>query len=503
MRVRIPPVAFPPYAETTPGGKGGTSFELSAISIPLHRLCSSLDRLRSFLPCSTTPWAVSRNGGTSSLPVSRLLLFSAFPFPPLHFSSMNAGISITRTNEALGEKSLKVEIAVETVKVAEEKAASYYAKRGKVKGFRKGKIPLNIVRQRFKDAIRESALRDLIGKSWKAALEQEELEPIGDPRVRDLKFEVDSPVTFEFHVEVKPDITLDRVGGFTLTRETKPVTDEMVNAQLDEVRRQRAPWVPVGSEKPKLGHLVNVSIATLRDGEPSDEKSYQLVLGQGDAIAQVEEQIMTMIPGETKDTTVKFPDDHPDESLRGQNRSSRITVDEVKRQELPELNDDFAREVGDFDSLAELEKAVRDDLEKEAAREAEAEIRRQLIDQMALANGLEAPRPMVNRLIAAYAQAYEIPQERVPSFAAEFTPIAQARVKRDLILDYVAEKEGLRATEEDVEERVKRIAERRNAEVGQVHASLEKNDRLSELRRNITEEKVFSYLMEQCTIRDQ
>ncbi len=417
--------------------------------------------------------------------------------------AVDTDIRITRASEEPGAKSLKVEVPVERVQAAETKAATQVAKRAKLPGFRAGKAPLALVRKRYRDAIRESVLRELIGESWQAAVDQEGLKPVADPRVKDLKFEDGTPVTFELVVEVKPELTLERVGGFRLTRTSRTITDEMVKEQLEELRRERAPWIPTERERPQDGDLVSVSIATLDGADAADAKEYQLVLGRGQAIPDIEHQIRELTRGGTADATVRFPDDHPEESKRGEPRSVRITLTEVKEQQLPPLDDAFARELGDFDSVDALRAAIREDLEAEARREADAELRRQVIDEIANANTVQAPRPMVQRALRAFAQAYQVPDERLEQFATEFGPIAERQVKRDLILDRVAELHGLKATDEDVDHRIEEIADRRKATPGEVYASLQKAGRLSELERNLTEEKVFGYLLEQSTIHDE
>lgn len=411
-------------------------------------------------------------------------------------------IVITPAREEPGAKSLKVEVAPERVQRAEAAATQAFAKRARLPGFRKGKAPLAVVRKKYHDAIQEQVLREVIGESWKAALEQEKLQPIADPHVHELKLADGEPLTFEFHVEVKPEIALSRVGGFALERTVEPVTDEMVDAQLDELRRQRGPWIPVENEHPKPGDMVRVSLVTLGEAEAEEGKPYQLVLGEGQAIPDVEAAIMALAPGEVSEPHVRFPDDYPEEAMRGQTRNVRITLHEVKRQELPALEDAFAREVGDFESMDHLRRSVREDLETAARREADATLRRRLIDEITSANAVPAPRPLVQRLLGAYAEAYSVPQDQLERFAQEFGPIAETQVRRDLVLDHVASEQKLSATEDELDARVADLAKRRGVETAQLYASLQKANRLRDLERTITEEKVFAYLLAQSTVTE-
>src|SRR5437879_647496 len=353
-------------------------------------------------------------------------------------------IEIKKTREEPGEASLAVTVPAENVRAAEERAAAVWQARARLPGFRKGKAPAAVVKKRFAEDIRQQALQEIVQESWRAALEQEQLRPIADPHIHNFKWDeaAGTPVTFEFHVEVKPDLTLERLGGFTLKRTVAPVAADQVEAQLLQLREQRAPWTPVTGEKPKPKDLVQVTIAQRPNGgsDVVDPQPYQIVLGEGRAIPDVETHIMALLPGETVDATVRFPDDFPEAAKRGQTRDIRITLGEVKRQQLPELDDAFAREVGDFESLEALRGAVREDLGRDAEREADAKVRGELIEQIVAANRVVAPRPLVDRALAVFAQAYGIPEERWSQFATEFRPIAEAQVRRDLILDHVVER---------------------------------------------------------------
>jgi trigger factor len=409
-------------------------------------------------------------------------------------------ILVKKTRTEPGEASLEVTIPPDNVKAAEDRATKFYQERARLPGFRQGKVPAAVVRKKFADGIREETLRELVQESWRVAQKQEELKPIADPHIHNLKWEAGAPVTFEFHVELKPELNLQRLGGFKLTRTVPAVTAAQVDAQLATMREQRAPWTPVANEKPKPKDLVDVIIATRENGEVKDPQPYQFVLGEGRAIPDVEERIMALLPGESVDATVRFPDDFAEEAKRGQTRDVQLTLREVKRQELPALDDAFAREIGDFESLEALRTAVTADLAKEAEREADAKLRGELVQQIIEANSVVAPRPLVERVLGAYAQAYEIPEDRWPQFAQEFHTVAESQVRRDLVLDHVVESQNLRATEAELDQKVQELAERRGMPAAQLYASLEKAKRLRDVARGITEEKVFAYLLSQSTV---
>jgi trigger factor len=409
-------------------------------------------------------------------------------------------ITVEKTAEDSASKSLKVTVPVDRVREAEDKAVKYYVQRARLPGFRPGKAPAAVVRKRFGDAIRQSVLEEVIRESWETARSAESLKPITDPSIRNLKFEDGSPIEFDLLVEVRPELKLERTGGFRIERRVPSVTDESVQEQLARVQEQKAAWIPVEGAKPSPGQMVRVEVAPLDEAGAGSAQPYDLVLGQNQAIPDLEERIMTLLPGEQADAEVKFPEDHPDESRRGQSRRVRVTLHDVKRQELPALDDAFAREVGDFENLDALRTAIRTDLEREAAREADAQVRQALVQQIVDANQVPAPESLVHRLMHGYAEMYQVPQEQLAQFEQQFHQVAEAQVRRDLVLDAVVEANGLRATETELDARVAELAASRGVETSQLYGNLQKANRLPELERAITEEKAFAWLLQQSTI---
>ena len=326
-------------------------------------------------------------------------------------------------------------------------------------------------------------------------MEREKLDVAAQPHVHDVKFDDGQPLTFELHLEVRPTIELKRTDGFRVTRNATPVTDETVNEQIEKLRDDKATWSPV-EEQPREGDMVKVLLSTPEGAadELPEGRPYDLVLGGGQAIAGVEELVMELTPGETKERSVKWPDDFPDETQRGIAKNVRVTLQEVKRKSAPALDDDFARAVGDFDSLAALRTAVKSDLEEHSTRDADALVRQTLLDNVAEANPFDVPPSWVTRMIDAYMKAYQIPDDQRQTFSVEFAAVAEKQVRRDMLIDAIAEQETLTATEKDVDERVAKVAEQRKADPGQVYASLQKAGRLAEIERSITEEKVFEWL---------
>lgn len=411
---------------------------------------------------------------------------------------MNIEITPKKTDGL--ERLIEVRVPIETVRDAEDRAARRYATSARLPGFRPGKAPAAMIKKRFKDAIRQQVIESLVQEAYQEVIDREKLKVASQPHVHDLKFEEGQPLSFELHVEIRPEVALARTQGFRVTKTQNAVTDEAVREQIEQIREQKATWSPV-EEKASPGDMVRIELSTAdENGAFPEPREYPLVLGAGQAIAGVEELVMELSAGESLEKAVRWPDDFPDEAQRAKTKPVRLHLLEVKRKTLPALDDAFARGVGDFDSLDALTATVRKDLEDHAGRDADAGVRQQLVDQISAANPFDVPPSWVAQLIDGYAQAYQVPETDRDKFRAEFRPLAERQVRRDLIIDTIAETEGLKATEADIDERVADVASKRGADPGQVYASLQKAGRLREIEQSITEDKVFAWLLERNEI---
>ncbi len=412
-------------------------------------------------------------------------------------------ITYQTTAEDVASRSLTVTVSLERLAAAERRAVREYARQARLPGFRKGHAPEPVVRKKFEQEIKRSVLEDALRESWETILKETELQPTADPQVRNVHYHEGSPLTFDLLIEVRPKLTIATTGGFTLTRSVPAVTAEMVQEQLEKIREQKATWSPLDGVQPKPGHLVSVTVITLEDGKPPTEtQPYGLVLGEGQTIPDVEEQIMALTPGGVVEADVRFPEDHPEEARRGENRRVRITLHEVKEQLLPPLDDAFARELGDFDSVEALRARIGEDLQAEAVRTADQGVRDQLVQRLVEANGVPAPQSLVHRLIHSYAEGYRIEPAQFDTFAASFEPVAQSQVRRELMLDAVSTAQNLHSTEAELDARVAELAVARGVEAGKLYASLQQGKRLGELERTITEEKTFAWLLAQSTVTE-
>lgn len=399
---------------------------------------------------------------------------------------------------------MEVTVPASVVQAEERKAAQQIATRANLKGFRKGHVPRKVIESRFGGALRQEALDKLVGAAYREALAARELRPISEAQLEDLQYEPEEALTFAISFDVEPRFDIEQMGGFAVERSVEPVSDDRIDQVLGRIQEQNGVWQPVEEGTPTVKDMVSVTITPLgEDGGPEEEgREYDLVIGQGDAIPDIEQAIQTLQPGESGEFDIAFPDDFPDDSRRGDRERVRIALRSLRTMDVPELDDDLARQVGDFETLDELRSKIREDMEKEAEQQADAKVRRRLLDFLIEANPFEVPDSMVDRYADGLIgeQAGELPEERVAEFRQQIRPQAEQAVKRILVIERIAAMQGLAATEDDIDARIEEIAEANNTDAAKVYSQLQKSGRLDSLERELTEKAVFDFLEEQSDI---
>ncbi len=415
-------------------------------------------------------------------------------------TTTNLQISVEET--AAWSRKLVVTVPEGRVKSERAKVARQLSKRVKVPGFRKGKVPLSHLESRFGAEIDRQTQQKVIDAAFSEAVKAKELDPISAPRVAKVSYDRDSELTFEVMFDIRPEIKLDRVSGFRLSRPEVTAGDEEIDRQLAMLRQQQALWKPV-DRKPAASDSVEVTITPLeQETSESEGQPYRFTLGEGRAIPDVEAAIMTLDPGSTAEFTVTFPDDFEDEEQRGKSRRLQIELRQVLEQELPTLDDEFAQSLGDFEDLEALREAVAKDLLHHKEQEVEAKLDHEIVESIIQANPFEVPDSMIERYLDALVgpPPEDADPDVVDQAREQARPAAEWGIRRTLIIQRVAEDEGLEATKEDVQERLQQLAKRTGRQPGEVRARMAKSGELRELERRITEEKVFEYLKEQSEI---
>lgn len=431
-------------------------------------------------------------------------------------ASDSSTLKVTVHEPQAWSRRLSITVPADRVQRTRTAIASQFARSARLPGFRKGKLPTRVIEQRFGPSIEQETLDRLIQDAYREALDTEGFTPITQGKVEGVQYDQGKDLEFEVEFEVRPVIELGRTTGFTVKREPMTVGEEDVDSVLERLRDDRAEWEPLeDGARPDYGDRATVDITALETtegaGDGAEPRTYRVVLGEGQAIPDVEAAIVTLAPGEEGEFDVKFPDDFPDEARRAEAQRLRIRVTEAHRKVLPDLDDELAKAVGDFENLAALRARIMEDLQVDAAQRTESQVRQQLLQEIVEANSFEVPRSMVERYLDQMTghahgdgedQHQHTPEEdeRLARVRDGLRPQAEFGLKRMLVVERIAEQEGLQATQDEIDERVEKLAEQHGRSPSEVWIQLEKSGQLEVLEREITEDKVFEHLKAQNTV---
>jgi len=374
----------------------------------------------------------------------------------------------------------------------------------RLKGFRKGKIPLAVVEQQFGAEIDDRVQQRLLDEAYRAALEQQDLTPAGNGRITDVKYDPNEPFVFQAVLEVMPTVRLDRIGGFKLEKTVAEVTDIEVQQILDRVREENASWTVVDRQAVESDR-VSVAISPLSEDQEKPEGSgtpYQVVIGSGEALEGVEQAITTLKPGDDGVFSIEFPDESGDQEAGATvTRRLHIRLDTVEEQELAELDDELASSLGAFETVSDLETAVREDLSRHHESEAEGKLRTELLAAIVAANPFVVPRTLTDRHLHSMLQATEEMGAAELERAREaIGSHAEQQIREQLILDKIIEQEELEPSSEEIEAEIGALAVRRNVPLGKLRRDMARDGSLSALGRNLAVENAFGYLKDQSEI---
>ena len=280
-------------------------------------------------------------------------------------------------------RTVSVTVPADVVKQERAVVVKRLASRMKLPGFRKGKVPTSVVENQYGPELQKETLDKVIREAYQSALAEHSLQPISEGEVEKVDYQPEEDLTFRISFDVRPKIEVSRLGGFKVERPRVQVGEAEEENVLDRLRDQSAVWQPAEDGGPaQEGDLVTVQLTTLGEGDlPEGEpQGYQMVVGEGDAIPDVEAAILRLAAGATGDFTVRFPLDFAEEAKRGEEQRLRIGVLDRRVKELPQLDDEFARAVGDFDSVDALRARIRNDLEEEASAGAEGTVNKQTLE---------------------------------------------------------------------------------------------------------------------------
>ncbi len=413
------------------------------------------------------------------------------------------------------QKNLVVEIDSTVVDAEIDKIARDYGKAARIPGFRPGKVPSKVVRQRFRDQILHDVVHGLIPRAVDEALRDRGIEPVDTPDIKDVVVEEGQPLKFTASFETVPPIDPGDYSTITLKNPTSTVDEAAVDDALKGLRERSARYESVEDRAVETGDSVQLDLertATGENGEAQTDRHESVTVDLGAAANPpgFDEALAGMNVGERKSFDVNYPADYPIAELAGTTVKYDASIKAIRKRVLPELDDEFAKDLGEFESLEALKTRIRADLEHQMMHENEREIRGELVRQIAERVSIDVPPTLLNREIERRTEEFVrrlIEQKVDPmkvninweEFREKQREAAVEAVKSALLLDEVSRRESISASDADVDEEIARYAERTNRTPAAVRARLEKDGGLGAVYAGIRRERTVDFLLSRAT----
>ena len=418
--------------------------------------------------------------------------------------------------ETINETKREIEVQVPPEEVSRETDVliQKYQKLARIPGFRKGHVPASIIRQRFSQDIQNDVIDSLVPKYFRKETERLGLMPVSQPRVTDLHAHEGEGLHFKASFEVMPAI---QVEGYKELRAEHPeitVTDQEVEDSLKALQEQKAAFAPIEDRAIAEGDYAQVSL----DGTPKQDEAGTKPVHMDDVLVEIggkntmpefTQNLAGATAGEERTFDVNYPEDFSDERLRGKTFSYKVKVNGVKQKSLPELNDDFAKELGQFTTLGEVRNRIREGMEQERRQTAEREAKDKLLAELIRRNEFEVPEALVDhqidirlerglRALAAQGMSSEhMKKMDLPRLRAGQHDQAVQEVKASLLLEKIAEEEKIEVGDDEINREIEALATQTNQTADAIRARLTRDGALDRIRNRIRNEKALDFLYRQ------
>jgi len=405
------------------------------------------------------------------------------------------------------KRSVEIEIPLEEVEKTKERVTSSLRQRVRLPGFRPGKAPLSMIQSRFESDIRNEVLEMLLPQAFREKVDKDGLKVVGQPNISDLKFEAGQPIHFKAEFEVAPEFEVAEYMGLEAKYEEPQVTDEEVETRLATMREGKAEYVNLDPRPIEANDYVLVHLKTLTGLAEAIDQDVQIQVSGEETLPAFNDALIGMSPEESKQVDVTYPEDYGQENLAGKTVKFELTPKTLRKKELPALDDEFARDLGDFQTLDELKDAIRKSIFGEKQQRAQQVAKEELIDKLVDGNQFPIPEAYVERQIENQVRmqlndlagrgvdpsTIKLDWAKLKETQAEK---AVRNVRASLLLEQIAEKENIRATKDEVDAEVQRIARRDREAVAVTRAKLEKDGMIARISGSIQTEKTLQFLFD-------
>ena len=418
------------------------------------------------------------------------------------------------------KKRLKVEIPASIALQEMNQVAKQYKKHARLPGFRPGKAPVELIKRHFRKSIRSDVLQKLIPDSYQKAIQEKGVEPIGEPSLENLSFEEGESLVYEANFEIQPEIELSEYRGLKVMVESKPVTPEDVDQELDTLRETHSRLIAVEDQPIQEGDYAVIDLhgeyleeESGSSREPFQEKEVVVQVGGEHTHEAFNQALVDTVVGEEKTFEVQYDSDYPEDKLAGHKLLFTVRVGAIKRKELPELNDEFAKDLGEYETLKELREKIEERLGVEREKNREINLGNKLLEELASKTDFEVPEVLVeNRIDGMLGDlAYKLASQGMdPSKAnvdwmkvrSDVRPDAEKQVKANMMLTEIGQRENIEIASEELEQEVEKMADAMEQPTEKVQQYFQRKGRLEDLKNQLIQKKSMKFLVESAEIAD-
>jgi trigger factor len=404
---------------------------------------------------------------------------------------------------------IEITVPVEEVERETQHVITDVQKRAKLPGFRPGKAPVTLIRSKFSKEIRQDVIEHLLPKAFRKKADEEHWKVVGTPNVTEIHFDTGEPLRFKAEFEVAPEFDVMGYRGVEVPYADPQVSDEDVSKRLEELRNRKAEFINEDPRPLVEGDYAVVALKSIAgvEGEPVQSDNMVLHLGDPETLPAFNENLTGMSPDETRQIDVTYPEEYGHDRLAGKTVTFDVTVKAVRRKEMPELNDEFARDLGDYQNLDELREAIRASIRAEREYSAQQDAKNKIVEELVKKHDFPVPDAYVDRQIefVVERQLREVAAQGVDprQLKLDWSKIRESQkeravqeVKASLILEKVADAEAIHATNEEVDREVQRVARQEREPVAAVRMKLEKDGALARIASRIRTDKTLNFLFE-------
>lgn len=412
------------------------------------------------------------------------------------------------------KKKVTVEIPVEMVSKEIDSAYEGLKKKAKIKGFRPGKAPRSILERYFKDYVKAEVIQKLIEETYQNAISENNLNPISPPLIDPGELEAGKSFQYTAIIEVKPDFQLEEYLGLKIEASKEPVKDEEIEERLKNLQNMHASIKTVNEQRPvQAGDYVIIDYEAKEGGktiEGGKAINFSIEIGSGQFIKELEEKLIGMKIDEEKEIEISFPKDYGYKKWANKKISFHIRIKEIKEKILPPIDDEFAMDVG-YSSLEELKARLKEEIEREKELEWKRQLKEKIVDQLIEKNRFEVPESMIERQakilvsntklrLATQGLSLKNLDTTEDELLKEYQDLAERQVRTMLILEKIAEKEGISISEDEIENRFKELSEETNQKLDLIKRYYERNELITDLKKEMLMEKTLNFLFERAEI---